>query len=216
MPSYKDISFAVSNISDISEIMPALIWLRWGNHNKPYLLLGLFFLFSGIIKLIALFTAIQNIPNMPLYHLLAYMEVISVYIFYRQVNEKKPNPFFIATLFLIYAVNTFFQDIYLHFNSNTWTLTVLIILFLGMGFFYRIYKQEDNIILKKMPQFVITCGWLIYASGSLFTYLMGTDILSGKPEGFFNNAWIFQCISNIIKNGIICYGFYLSRTLCHR
>ena len=216
MPSFKDISFAFSDISDISEILPALIWLRWGNHSRPYLILGLFFLFSGIIRLITLITAIQNIHNMPLYHLLAYMEVISVYIFYQQVADKKPSVFIITGLFLIYAGNTFLQDIYLQFNSNTWTITVVGILFLGLSFFFRIYKQEENTSLKRMPEFVITCGWLIYASGSLFTYLMGTEILSGKPDGFFKNAWIFQCFSNIIKNIIITYGFYLSRPLCRR
>ena len=144
------------------------------------------------------------------------MEVAAVYIFYRQSSASKPNPILLATLFCIYAANTMLQNLDAQFNSNTWTLTVLIILFMGLSFFYQIYKNEDNITLKKMPQFIITCGWLIYASGSLFTYLMGTDILSGKPEGFFNNAWIFQCLSNLIKNLIISYGFYLSSPLCRR
>ncbi|SDC25129.1 hypothetical protein [Pedobacter soli] len=216
MASFKDISFAVSNISDISEIFPALVWIKWGNRNKPFAMMGLFFLVSGIIRLIALGTAIKGIHNMPLYHLLALLEAAAVYIFFTQAKGTKPKTAVLVILLLVYSGNILFQNMYLDFNSNTWTLTVLIIIFLGMRFFHRIYQTEESKALQRMPEFVITCGWLIYSSGSLFTYLMGTDILSGKPEGFFNNAWLIQCVSNIIKNGIICYGFILSSTECPR
>jgi len=85
---------------------------------------------------------------------------------------------------------------------------------MGMGLLYlfRLYKNdEDYTPLENRPDFIVTVGWLIYASGSLFTYLMGTEILSGKPEGFFYNAWIFQSVSNLSKNIIVSYGLWLMR-----
>jgi len=64
--------------------------------------------------------------------------------------------------------------------------------------------------LQKRPDFIIMSGWLLYASGSLFTYLMASKILSGYAEGFFKNAWFFQSASNILKDIIISYGFWLT------
>jgi hypothetical protein len=87
----------------------------------------------------------------------------------------------------------------------------MVLIALGLVYLYRLYNSEKAIVIEKSPEFVMTSGWLIYAAGSLFTYLMGTEILSGKPEGFFHNAWFFQCFSNVIKNGIVAYGFWLTK-----
>ncbi len=201
----------------MSEIVPFLFWLRFGSRNGPYKILGLFFLLSGFVKLLTYFTAQMGIYNMPAYHLLAFLEVAAVYIFYRMLANQKPNIWFIAAVFLVYCANTLIQNVVHTFNSNTWTLTSLIILYTGLAYFYRLYEFDvDDTPLEKRSDFIITAAWLIYASGSLFTYIMGTDILSGQPTGFFKNAWIFQCVSNIIKNVLISYGFYLNKYLCRR
>jgi hypothetical protein len=217
MATFREITFAVSDTSDVSEIIPFGFWLYFSRKNKAYYTLGLFFLLSGSIKLATLVTAILHIYNMPAYHLLAFLEVSFVYSFYRRLTQRRVQFRFIGLLLILYAANTLVQDIHQTFNSNTWTLTTLLILYMGLDYFYRIYLQEDDDTpLEKRPDFVITAAWLIYAAGSLFTYLMGTDILSGTPDGFFKNAWFFQCVSNIIKNAMICYGFYLTKLTCRK
>lgn len=150
---------------------------------------------------------------MPAYHLLAALEIISVYCFYNLLVLKKIFYQGVFALFVIQLVNTvFFQDIWA-FNSIAWTINMMVIIMMGLIFFYKVYKEEDGerLPLESRPDFIITCGWLMYAAGSLFTYLMGTEILSGNPEGFFKNAWVFQSVSNILKNVIIAYGFLLTR-----
>ena len=217
MASIRDITFVISDLSDVSEITPFVAWFAFGSRELPYKVLGIFFLISGSTKIYTLITAVMHIHNLPAYHVLAFLEIIFVYSFYRLLSTKKLDFVGISGLFVLYLANTGIQNINNTFNSNTWTLTVLLIMLIGLTHFYRIYRnEEDTTPLEKRPDFIMTTGWLIYASGSLFTYLMGTDILSGTADGFFKNAWIFECISNIIKNILICYGFWLTGKKCHR
>jgi hypothetical protein len=98
------------------------------------------------------------------------------------------------------------------FNSYAWALNMGVIMVMGIIYLFRLYNNEnDRSPLEQRPDFLINAGWLIYASGSLFTYLLGIEILSGKAAGFFHNAWIFTCISNIFKNILITYGLWRAR-----
>jgi len=98
------------------------------------------------------------------------------------------------------------------FNSIGWTLDMLVLLTIGILYLFHLYNDEsDQSPLEQRPVFMITTAWLLYAAGSLFTYLMGTSILSGKAEGFFHNAWLFQCVSNLFKNLLIAYALWRQR-----
>ncbi|WP_316802947.1 hypothetical protein [Pedobacter nototheniae] len=153
--------------------------------------------------------------SMPVYHLLAFIEISMVYCFYSYLIHQRINYWAIVVLFIFNSINSaFIQNIYI-FNSVAWTLNMLLLIVMGLLYFYKLYQDdEDYTPLERRPAFIIAAAWLFYASGSLFTYLMGTEILSGKPEGFFNNAWVFQSVSNILKNIIISYGLLLTRLQC--
>ncbi|MCZ4245108.1 hypothetical protein [Pedobacter punctiformis] len=178
----------------------------------PYTLMGIFFMISAPLKLFTLITAELYINNMPVFHLLAFVEISMVYCFYCYLIQQRINYWGILVLLVFNGLNTLFiQSIY-GFNSLAWTLNMILLIVMGLMYFFRLYKDdEDYTPLEQRPTFIIAAAWLIYASGSLFTYLMGTEILSGKPEGFFNNAWVFQSISNISKNLIISYGLWLTK-----
>jgi hypothetical protein len=211
MHSFRDIVFTISSVSDVSEILPLTVWLIFGSRKTPYLQLGIFFIVCFFVKLYTLITADLHENNMPAYHLLALLEVAAVYIFYCQLLYRKVFKWGIFLLVMLHVGNAlFFQKIWT-FNSLTWTLDMLFIITLGLIYFYHIYKDEDDYTpLRGRPDFIITIGWLLYAAGSLFTYLMGSEILSGYAEGFFKNGWFFQTISNILKDMIISYGFWLT------
>jgi len=211
MHSFRDIVFTISSISDVSEIVPLTVWLIFGSKKTPYLQLGIFFIVCFFVKLYTLVTADLHENNMPAYHLLALLEVAAVYIFYCQLLYGKVFKWGVFLLVILHVGNAlFFQKIWT-FNSLTWTLDMLFIITLGLIYFYRIYKDEDDYTpLRGRPDFIITVGWLVYAAGSLFTYLMGSEILSGYAEGFFKNGWFFQTVSNILKDIIISYGFWLT------
>lgn len=212
MDNLTAISYFTSTASDLSEFIPLFTWIMLIREAKPYTLLGVYFLISAFIKLFTLITAELYINNMPAFHVLACVEIMMLFSFFSMITYKKISVRWLALLFIINAGNTlFFQSIFT-FNSIAWTINMLALIILGLLYLYRLYKtDEDYAPLEKRPDFIITAGFLIYASGSLFTYLMGTSILSGEPEGFFHNAWIIQSVSNISKNVIVSYGLWLMR-----
>ncbi len=212
MVTFRDISYDISDISDVSEIFPFIIWFLFAKKGLPYSILGYFFLVFGSIKIFTLITAELGINNMPAFHILAFLEVAAVYSFYNQLALKRIDPWVIVSIFVLYAANSLYIQNISTFNSLAWIVNMFLIMYMGLNYFLRIYKNEEDMRpLDKRPDFVITAGWLIYAAGSLFPYLMVTDLFTGKPQGFFNNGWIFQNVANLIKNCLNCYGFWLTR-----
>jgi len=154
----------------------------------------------------------MGIHNIPAYHVLALTEVIMVYCFYSRLAFRKV---YLQGVLLLAALNVgislFLQPVST-FNSIGWTLDMLVLLTIGILYLFHLYNDEsDQSPLEQRPVFMITTAWLLYAAGSLFTYLMGTSILSGKAEGFFHNAWLFQCVSNLFKNLLIAYALWRQR-----
>lgn len=148
---------------------------------------------------------------MPAFHVLACVEIVMISCFYSLILFKKIFPILPLVLVAFNCANTLFlQDVHI-FNSLAWTFNVIIIILLGFTYLFKLYNSENYTPVERNPDFVINAGFLIYASGSLFTYLMGTEILSGQPEGFFYNAWIIQCVSNISKNFIVSIGLWLTK-----
>lgn len=217
MATIRDITFAISDTSDVSEIFPFLVWAAFGRKGYPYSILGVYFLVSGLVTIYTLISAEKGQNNMIAYHFLAFWEIVMVYIFYTGLHLHKVRKSIILILIFFYAANSLFFRSVLAFNPETWTLSTILVIFIGLTHYYRIYKNDDDLTaLETRPDFVITAGWLIYSSGSLFNFLMGTDILTGNPDGFFKNAWIFECISNILKNILMCYGFWLTKRECQK
>jgi hypothetical protein len=211
MHSFRDIVFTISSVSDVSEVLPLIVWMTFGKKKSPYFLLGIFFFVFFIVKFYTLVTAELHKNNMPAFHVLALLEIMAVYIFYSQVLYQKVFKWGIVGLVVLHIGNALlFQNIWT-FNSLAWTMDMLIVIGIGLLYFFHIYNDENDYTpLLDRPDFIITVGWLLYAAGSLFTYLMGTAILSGYAEGFFKNGWFFQTISNILKDIIISYGFWLT------
>jgi len=206
------ISFIVSEISDLSETLPLVIWLVFARKKKQFNILGIFLTVSAALKVLSVVTAKMNIHNMPLYHLLAVTEVVIVYCFYSRMMFNKVYVWGAVFLFFLNFYNSLFVQHLSAFNSISWAEDMIVLLIMGIVYLFRLYNDESNYTpLEERPDFIINAGFLIYAGGSLFTYLMGTSILSGKASGFFHNAWFFMCVANIIKNILISYGLWRAR-----
>ncbi len=211
MASFRDIDFALADVSDVSAVLPLTVWLFFAKKQGPYLIHGVFFCLFFAVNLYTLVTAELGQNNLPAYHLLALLQVEAVYIFFCQLAYQRIYWSGVIGLIIFHMANAIFYESIWTFNSLAWTIDMIIMIIVGLSYFLKLYNNEANYTpLQGRPDFTITAGWLLYASGSLFTYLMGTKILSGYAEGFFKNAWLLQSVSNILKDIIISYGFWLT------
>lgn len=152
------------------------------------------------------------INNMPLYHVLAGVEFVFLFFFYRGLMKRLPLVIlFLVTGFNIYD-SLFVEDIHV-FNSVGWSVNTFVLMIIGLVCLYHLYRHAEDYSTMQ-PQhsiFIIQCGLLIYFAGSLFTYLLGWYILSQDAIGFFHNGWLIQCVANIIRNLIVSYGIWSAR-----
>src|SRR5579863_5520685 len=89
MTSFRNVVFAISSVSDVAEALPFTIWIFYAKKQRPYYVLGVFFGLLFAVKLYTLITAELKHNNMPAYHLLALIEILSVYCFYCQVFYQR-------------------------------------------------------------------------------------------------------------------------------
>jgi hypothetical protein len=207
---FSNFTMRASDLSDITEILPFVSWLFVKKKSEPLLILALYFACSGTIAIYGYFTSNVSIHNLHLYHIWAVVQIVFLYLFYKSLWAEQPNPWLILLIIGLYIFSSNYIQGIDKMNALCWTANNLFIIFLGVRHFYKLY-HDDTITtpLSSRPDFIITAGWLVYAAGALFAYLMVKEILNLQATGILKNAWIFQSVSNIIKTAACCYGFYL-------
>ncbi len=172
--------------------------------------IGIFFLTAWVFKGLTVITAAMGINNMPIYHALAVIELICFFRFYQRVLHYYSLPSGWLWLLLGFnAVDTLFLEGIYAFNSLSWSVNTSVLLLLGLLYYYDLYTRAEEIAIERYPNFYINAGLLIYASGSLFTYLLAWKILAQPAQTFFHSGWMIHSIANIIKIVTVSYGLWL-------
>jgi len=201
-------NLTVSTLSDLSDALPLMaILLSKSAQSK---ILGAYFLFSFCIKLttIVLIFFFQASNTHVFYHLLAPVEFTCIFLYYTKLlNWSSQKQCIVITIVLLLNIlNSMLLQSTRTFNSHPWSIHTFLLLLLSFRYLYLLYLSAQDIRLEIHPGFIINAGFLLYFSGSLFTYLLGFSILSQDPIGFFANGWIIQAVANILKNVLVSYG----------
>ncbi|MDR7132556.1 hypothetical protein J2X69_004929 [Algoriphagus sp. 4150] len=211
-----DWNIILSHISDLSDWLPFFIFISLPKKvREEYNLLGAYLFTLGSLKTITLIllTIKGTFNTMPFYHLMAIVEATFLFLFItRDFGLKKGSkPLIVSLLLALNLYNTLsFQGI-LEFNSNAWAMNTIILIGLGLSSLVLLFNDIENIVLGKSPRFIILTGLLLYFSGSLFLYIVSSEVLSKEAKGFFHNAWIIRSIADIIKSIILTYGLWIAR-----
>ena len=199
----------ISTIADLSDGLPLIFLLR-DAPARHWKILRTYFAGNFSVKLFTIFLifGLGARNTLPFYHFLSVFEFCCLFIFFSQnIGAPFKNisiPFALVITFNV--INTlFFQSLW-EFNSFAWGVNTVVLMFLAFVYLYRLYSAIDDISIEKHPEFICCAAFLIYFAGSLFTYLLGWNILSQYPEGFFANGWIIQSLATFVKNIIVTYG----------
>lgn len=202
-------NITISTVSDLSDGLPLLLLLRKPAEKEWKVLLA-YFAGSFVVKLLTIILIFGfNVRNtLPFYHILSVFEFTCLFIFFsKMVPISLRNMLLPFTLVIAFnIVNSLLLQNLRVFNSYAWGVNTVVLMFVAFVYLYRLYSNTDDVAIEKHPGFICCAGFLIYFAGSLFTYLLGWNILSQYPEGFFANGWMIQSFANVIKNIIIAYG----------
>ncbi|MGB3618953.1 MAG: hypothetical protein WBA12_12610 [Catalinimonas sp.] len=196
---------------DVVDVVPALLFIVYYRGLTPPLrTLGCFFVVSLVLKIITLFMSWSKVNNMSVYHLIGLAELVFFFLYYGQAMARgRAWTRWVFVLALLYISYTWLEVGLERFNALGWAGVSLLVLSLGLYYFYHLYRQDTVVAIDRHPGFFINAGLLIYAAGSFFTYLLGWRILSQPAEGFFHNAWIIQVVATLVRDIAVAYGIWL-------
>ncbi len=203
----------LSHIGDFVETLPLIPFLLLSKAKKrEYRFLGIYFFIGASLKLVSYFVASKGINSLFIYHLLALVEFTFLFAFLTQFTTYKQIK--VLTMLIVWTINIVAStrpDALQQFNSMPWTINTLILICACFYSLYGLYTHSYKSWHEVRPQFTVVSGLLIYLTGSLFTYILGWQILSKVLQGFFANGWIINSISNLIKDFTVAAGLFLLR-----
>ena len=85
-------------------------------------------------------------------------------------------------------------------------LNNLIQIFFSLWLYYYMFQQGTDIFIENSFLFWANTGILVYFSGSLFTIILGNEILSNPSL-----TWTFHNLANILKNILFAIGLWKVR-----
>lgn len=202
----------LSYISDLADWFPLIVYMTLDQQKRrSYHLLGAYLFINSILKtstFIILNVVLVN--TLPVYHVLALSEFFFLFLFFSQaLGWQKWKWLVVFVIISLNIGNTIFLQPVHEFNSYSWAANSLVLVAMGLLVLYRIYVDMEDVSLHHYPLFIITSAVLIYLAGSLFTYILGSDILSKEAKSVFHNAWIIRSISDIVKSILLLAGLWV-------
>lgn len=217
-----DINRIFAFTSDLSDLLPLVFFALLSKEKQRQLIpLGVYLLANCLLKIISLSLNIVGninnmiINNMVIYHVMAFTEFAFLLSYYKVIVPIATKSFNLIMYFILFvnASNTFFLQPVVQFNSYAWSINSIVLIVFGLLYLNELYKNVEEIRLERHATFIINSAILFYLSGSLFTYILGWDILSKYDNGFFHNAWIIKSSSDILKSILLVYGLWLTRSI---
>lgn len=146
---------------------------------------------------------------MPIYHVLGVVDLVFIYLIYKDKGILKIWGAATVIFTIIYFVNSIFFVSIWEYNSFALSAVSLVVLFIGLNFLLR-----KNIILPARTHIqngfsFINSGFVIYAGGVFFVNLFSMKILVGEVEGFLHNAWMIEGFGALIRSFLILIGLLI-------
>lgn len=210
-----DWNVTLSHISDLSDWLPFIVWIFLPETKRnQYKLLGAYFFVLGFFKTTTLLLLLVKgqYNTMPFYHAMAIGEVSLLYLFLTKgiFKSSKVQYLILASICSFNLINAIYFQNYDEFNSNAWALNTILLIGFGLYTLILLFNKFESIELEKSDEFIVIAGLLLYFSGSLFLYIVSSEVLSKEANGLFHNAWIIRSAADIIKSIILTYGLWLA------
>ncbi len=143
----------------------------------------------------------NNLPGLHLFTIVQYVLILNIYGNFLQKIIPRWVYWAGFVLFPIWGIiNGIWFDGWYNYNPNARSVQIIVILVLVLLYFYQLLKTIELKRLESDPLFWVSCGLLIYFSGSLFIFLMSNYFLDNKNYELLESIWGMHSILNVIAN----------------
>jgi len=189
----------VSYLSEITELIPCIVYLKFTYNKPPYNFLGYYFILNASIKTGTVISAAMASTTCLHIILLAIIEVVFLYSFYAKIiYNSRPHGLVILVLILLSVVNSVFIENINHFNSIGWTFSVVFLLCLALRYLYKLYDDLENIQLGSHPLSLSIRVFNLFYGISFYLHFRW-EILSKEARGFFIMHGSFKVFQTLVK-----------------
>lgn len=188
---------ALSALSILIPLTTAGILFR--HLNKTLKRLSVFILFSAITESLASIYFEYGWNNMIISHLYAFLQVpLLTWIYSSFITGSRKKIILISCIaFLVFSIiNLIFWEDVLMFNSNQRYFAAVVILMFCSFYFVQVFVEAKVVRIELEHNFWMSAAILIYTAGTLFLFILKTELINEQNDDY----WSLNCILNIILN----------------
>ncbi len=177
-----------------------LIPLGIGLRNYPRLqmhgkLIVLYLCCSAIASAIAALLGMNNINNMPVFHIFTMVEFVVLTLFFRQLAESgiwRSTISVLGVLFILFGIlNCLFIQPIFTYNSLPRSLESLLLIIYGLQWFYSSLGSTNRSTQVRSLVW-INSGIICYFSGSLFLFIFNEYVVQHPTS--YRIAWLTHAV----------------------
>lgn len=169
-----------------------------------------------IIGIISFILGLNRIPNLILFYLLIWIELIILfYFFYKILNSNaKGNIWVIILILLVFGIVFFKYESFSTIPSYSRFLESLIVFVMSIIYYHNELQNPKSSIIYMSPIFWFVTSFFIYYGGIMFLLLFVKYYTFDYNHS--THIWTIYNIMNIIEYIILIYGLICyKRTLKH-
>lgn len=170
----------------------------------------LYCVIGAIVELLSRFLAVNGIPNIFLYYILVWIEIIVLVFYFNSISEtiaKIPLVCLFVPICILMFLILLFLDNSKSLSPYSGIFQGLLIFVLGIITFSDELKVPVYSDIMKEPFFWFVASLILYY-GCTSIVLIGAKVFSVDKD-IFNYIWNYQNILSILKNIMIAIGFRL-------
>jgi len=187
----------------------------WNQINRKEFLLFIYLVINVLFTAITNVTGFYKIHNLPLYHFYSLFEVafVSYYLIKKfPVKTFKRNLYILINtgFVLFWLINILFLEPLTAFNSNTSSLSNMIILVLCMYYMLELSKSDDILNFQKSPSFWIVSAFFVYSATSILVFAVYKYYILSNMSAEGTKVYSIMHVPIIAKFimlsvGLLCY-----------
>lgn len=190
----------IEDISALSILIPLITaGILFRHLNKTLKRLSVFILFSAITESLAAIYFEYGWNNMIISHLYAFVQVpLLTWIYVSFIKGYRRKIILLSCLaFLVFStINVLLWEDLMMFNSNQRYFAAVVILMFCSFYFIQVFVEAKVVRIELEHNFWMSASILIYTAGTLFLFILKTDLINEQNDDY----WSLNCILNIILN----------------
>ena len=202
----------IDDLSALSILIPLILaGILFRHLNKTLKRLSVFIVFSALTELMTAIYFELGWNNYWISHVYAFVQIpLFAWIFSSFIaGFKKKLIFFSACTYILFSiVNLLFWEDLTEFNSNQRYFAAFVIVLYCSLYFIQVFSEAEVLQIERESNFWISSSILVYTAGTLFLFILISELMDHSGE----DHWKLNCILNIILNLGLTTSLWLGKT----